>query len=510
MRGRGAAILAVLTALAPACGGGGSGGAPLPLVFTPLAPVDTSGATQIVDTSKAPGLITTQLQGFLNAGGIIVFNNGAPMTIALTAELSLPADKTAVIDGNYKGGGRVTLSGSATQPIIVKGDRSNLTVQRLDFVDGRAATEGGAIRGQQDGFVTVIDCQFTDCKTTATLGHDIGGGGIRLINERRLQVSGSTFTNCDGPNGGAIDCIGTQITLINCTFTGCDATGNGGGADVGGDGGIGGAVYVDGVSQHSLERRLDVVGCSFTNNTAGDHAGALFAYTIAGTGSHTLIDQCTFSNNSITDVTPVVGLGGGVYHQSNDLLLTRSTFDGNTSTKHGGGLWSSCKSGTIENCTFWGNKAMGAPGFGGGMSINGTFLINSCTIAENQANWWAGGIYAGDPANAAKVTLRNSLLQNNTGTDPFNGWNVNETLGHGSNNLQWPLGGATNLPARPDIVFLDALLKPLNLNGYTIRTMAIPNTSPAVDRGNLKTAADTDQRGNARVGLPDIGAYEYP
>jgi hypothetical protein len=96
-----------------------------------------------------------------------------------------------------------------------------------------------------------------------------------------------------------------------------------------------------------------------------------------------------------------------------------------------------------------------------------------------------------------------------TGTDPFNGWNVNETLGHGSNNLQWPDGGGGNdRPALPSIAFKDAQLQPLNLNGYTIRTMAILVGSPAIDAGNDKTAPDTDQRGKPRVGPPDIGAFE--
>ena len=508
MRIRGAVILAVLSALAPACGGGGSGGGSGGLVFTPLVPVDTSTPQSIIDTTQTDASITAQLQTALNAGGIIVFNNVGAKTITLTAELSLPTNNTAVIDGK----GTITLSGGTARRILNKQFHSTLTVQRLAFIDARATDFGGAIRVVGgEGYLTVIDCQFTNCKTTDT-GPDKGGGAIRPLRQNLLQVSGCTFTDCDGSNGGAIVSIGSQITLINSTFTQCDAFGTGGGMDIGGNGGIGGAVYVDGVSQMGDKHRLDIVGCTFTNNSAKDHGGALFAYTIDGTGSVVTIDQCTFSANQVTSPpTPVDGKGGAVYQLNNSFKLTRSTFDGNVTIKQGGAVFSSCNSGTIENCTFQGNQATGSPGFGGAMVVNGTFHISSCTIAGNHAAGWGGGIFAGDNGN--KTTLRNSLLMNNTGVNATNGWNVNATLGGGSNNLQWPGGGgATNLPARPNITFADANLSALANNvgpatpWPTPRTMAITG-GPAVNAGS-SSAPDTDQRGVDRVGAPDIGAFE--
>jgi predicted outer membrane repeat protein len=506
-------LLAVLTALAPACGGGGSGGGtgPLPQVFTPLTPVDTSTFDHEIDLANADGQITTDLNNALNAGGVIVFKNG-PKTVTLTASLYLPAFKTAVIDGN----GALTLSGGTARRILMKGFQSNLTVQRLGFTDARATDEGAAIHTENwDGYTTVINCTFTNCKTTAA-GPDIGGGAIRPLGQRRLQVSGCTFNDCDGSNGGAIDSIGSQITLINCTFTGCNAFGTGGGADQGpsGQGGIGGAVYVDGVSQNSDDHRLDIVGCTFTNNSATDHGGALFGYTINGTGSTVNIDQCTFSGNSVTNTAAAVGFGGAIYQQNNTFTLTRSTINGNTSTYFGGGVWSSCKSGTIENCTFDNNKAQGGVDpnrgkFGGALFISGSILIDSCTISGNHAADWGGGIFAGT---AKKITLDNTLLMNNTGVNIFNGWNVNATLGRGKNNLQWPItrggGGPNDTPARPDIVFADAQLQPLTNNTGPTQTMAILAGSPAIDAGNDKTAPDTDQRGLPRVGTADIGAFE--
>jgi hypothetical protein len=138
------------------------------------------------------------------------------------------------------------------------------------------------------------------------------------------------------------------------------------------------------------------------------------------------------------------------------------------------------------------------------MLVNGPFVIASCTIAQNQSTGWGAGIFAGN--GGSKTTLRNSILADNTGVNMFNGWNVNATLAAGSNNLQWPMGGATNLPARPTITFGDPNLSALANNGGPTRTMAI-TSGPAVNAGS-GSAPDTDQRGLPRVGAPDIGAFE--
>lgn len=514
MRAKGAVILAVLSTLAPACGGDGkkaAGGVappPPPPIVTPIPPVDTSTPDHVVDTSQTAASITAQLQTALNAGGIIVFNNLAPVTIALTAELTLPDLQTAVIDGK----GTVTLSGSLTRRILQKAWMTNLTVQRLRFIDARTAAEGAAIRVVNwDGSLTVIDCQFDNCKTTSA-GHDIGGGAIRPLGQRHLRVSGCTFNDCDGSNGGAICSIGSRITLINCTFTLCNAFGAGGGADRGpsGQGGIGGAVYVDGVNQNGDQPRLDIAGCTFTSNSAVDHAGALFAYTISGTGSFTTIDQSTFSGNTVTDASAgALGFAGAVYQQSDSFSVTRCTFDGNTSAKVGGALWSLCTTGAVVNSTFQGNQATASPGFGGALNLSGTFAINACTIAQNHGGGWGGGIFTGS---ASTVTLRNTLLMNNTGTNAFNGWNVNAKLVDGGNNLQWPTtrgaGGNPDTAATDTVIWADAQLQALAANGGPNLTMALPLGSPALNAAGAVTAPATDQRGMGRVGVPDAGAFE--
>lgn len=506
--------LALLAAalLVPACGGGGGAGGgsvsppadPGPLAPLPL--VDTSMPDTVIDTTQPAAAVRTQLQNALTAGGVIVFNNAGPYTLTLTAELSLPDLQSAVIDG----GGTVTLSGGNAVRILSKAWRTHLTVQRLAFVDARAAQSGAAINEVNwDGSMTAIQCTFTNCRTTSP-GPDIGGGAMRMTGQRTFRISECTFTDCDGSNGGAVNSLGCQLTIIASTFTDCDAFGTGGGADQGptGQGGIGGAIYVDGVSQNAVQPRLDVSGCTFTDNTANDHGGAVFAYTIAGTGSQTVFDTCTFDNNRVLLGT-AVGFGGAIYQQENAFAVRRSTFVSNDATDSGGALWSSCAAGEIANCSFQGNRSEGgAFSIGGAMTISGAFTLNALTLSQNHAADWGGGIFTGS---AGTVTLRNTILDRNTGTNPFNGWNSNATLVDGGNNLQWPTNRppSANLdtPATATVVFADAQPGALAANGGPTRTMSLPMGSPAVNAGNAG-APLLDQRGFPRVGAPDVGAFE--
>ena len=59
-------------------------------------------------------------------------------------------------------------------------------------------------------------------------------------------------------------------------------------------------------------------------------------------------------------------------------------------------------------------------------------------------------------------------------------------------------------PAAP----IDPLLSPLANNGGLTLTHALQAGSPAIDRGD-PAAPPEDQRGYSRVGVPDVGAFEY-
>ena len=85
----------------------------------------------------------------------------------------------------------------------------------------------------------------------------------------------------------------------------------------------------------------------------------------------------------------------------------------------------------------------------------------------------------------------------------------------GAGNLQWPETYAAQYgPQREDwltssVLVADAKLQALANNGGPTPTMALLSGSPAINAGTATNAPATDQRGYARAGTPDIGAFEF-
>jgi hypothetical protein len=72
------------------------------------------------------------------------------------------------------------------------------------------------------------------------------------------------------------------------------------------------------------------------------------------------------------------------------------------------------------------------------------------------------------------------------------------------------MGGGNEVPMTASTQFADPLLAALANNGGFTPTHAIPTSSPARDTGvNTAEVPTIDQRGFARFGAPDRGAYEF-
>jgi hypothetical protein len=521
MRGAAKALaLALLLLLKPACGGGGGGSSVpatpgplnLPAVVPPIA-VDTSGATTTINAlGQTDAAVQALLQTALNAGGkIVITHGGTARTIVLTAGANnLPALTMPSSSGNPKsvildGSGVITLSGNTLYKILQLNDRAQLWVQNMKFEKARTDKTGAAIENINDGVtgstlrqVTLINCSFDDCKTTST-GPDIGGGAVRFWNGQHTRISGCTFNNCAGSNGGAVNSLGTQLTIINSTFTSNSAFGTGGGAEVGGSGGIGGAVYVDNVSNSgSLQWQLSITGCTFSGNQANDHAGALFGYTNPAKPSTTIIDRCTFNANVVNGGH---GNAGAIYGQGGTLTLSNSTLSNNQATSNGGGVHSINDSSLIANCTFQSNSAVVGGAYATGA---GSHSFYNVTMAQNAGTDFAGAIFA----NGASVTVWNSVLSANTGVNVGAGTQVNNSFGGGAN-LQAPVGNKP-VSSSGTIMVADAMLGTLTNNGGTTLTRRPLAGSPAINLAGVTGAPLLDQRGNARIGAPDAGACEGP
>src|SRR5205085_1431322 len=105
-----------------------------------------------------------------------------------------------------------------------------------------------------DGVLRVVDCTFTN-NAAATPGPDVAGGAIYVDGSLGATIVGSRFLGNTGSNGGAVGSLNSDLAIYDSVMTGNSATGTGGNntspactspsTEIG-DGGSGGAVYLDG------------------------------------------------------------------------------------------------------------------------------------------------------------------------------------------------------------------------------------------------------------------------
>lgn len=233
---------------------------------------------------------------------------------------------------------------------------------------------------------------------------------------------------------------------------------------------------------------LNLNGSTVSGNTASNNGGGIYMR-----NSATLfLANSTVSGNTATN-------GGGIYiNDSGTLNSNASTVSGNIANNggNGGGIFNGT-SGTINatSNTIDGNSASDS---GGGIYNTATITLTNNTVSSNTAGS-GGGIY-----NNFTATLDNNLVALNTALDG------NDLLGRGSRgnafvgtyNLIGNADGSEGLAAATNqlgstISPIDPLIGPLQNNGGATFTRALPNNSPAIDKGN-SPAIITDQRGQAR------------
>ena len=220
-------------------------------------------------------------------------------------------------------------------------------------------------------------------------------------------------------------------------------------------------------------------------------------------GSVTLINSIVSGNTSSR-------YGGGMSIHC-PLTLINSTVSGNTAKSSGGGI-ASDSSVTIINSTISGNTAWTS---GGGIhQYGGTLSSYNSTIAGNTAYLSGGGIYAyasyGAPT--VNVILQNTIIAGNMGNLAPD---CDGNIGSAGYNL---IGNAAGCR------FTSAVGDQTNTDPRLGRLLGMPDwppyhpllaSSPAINAGNPAGCTDgvnpltTDQRGAARAGQCDIGAYEY-
>lgn len=455
---------------------------------------DIASTTSVVGNGTAASCTAGALQTAANGGGVITFSCGAdPVTIAVTSQIVFT--KETVLDG----GGLVTLSGGGVSRILYLDSgydqtTPRLTVQRLTFRDGNSpvgsddtASGGGAIY-RDGGSLTVIDCTFLDNRAPLS-GQDVAGGAIYAFGGGETIISGSIFNGNRASDGGAVGSLNGDLIIINSTFTNNAATGTGGNP---GNGGCGGAIYMDGGDEMA-----SMCGVWIAGNEAGAIGGGFFRVSNDDSGSLAM-DRTTVDANSVTDNES--GNAGGLYLQGLALTVTNSAITNNQAF-YNGGIWIHTSAVEMTNTTIAGNVATGSNAGGLWLSSPVTGTILNCTIADNSAP--ADGQGGGAVFNAGDITgldLKNTIIANNTSGTWAPG--CSDVLGDGGGNLEWPDGAdcsASPLIANP-------LLGTLGDNGGETKTMLPSSSSPAKGLGT--GCPETDQRGMPRSEPCTAGAVE--
>ncbi len=522
--------MALVVALALGCGTGGdgaetdtdAGGDPSGDGGTPNPPPPLVASCEAPEapTLMAPTEVATAdaLRAAVAAGGEI------RLTADITTDAPFASTQPVTIDG-----GGFTISGGGSTHLFVAED-ADLTLMNLTLRDAvnRVADEehfsrrsGAAVmmRGNGQGALSVFGVTFENNAIGDTGPGDLRGGALYAFAVPDVVIVDSVFTSNSGSNGGAIGGLGSSFTIVNTAFVNNETTGQGG---TGALEGRGGAISLDAVSQNGQTAYLEVCGSFFENNRAKHAGGAIALVTHQWQSGTVVIDQSTFRGNSTNDTAG--GSGGAVYLQddenyprerdANRSLISNSTFEGNETLGSGGALWFLTESGRLDlhNNTFFENRTTASMGMGGAVAlVGGPTQLTHCTFADDHAQFHGGGIQA---AAAAQVTVTNSLFSNNT-SDRDGGWawfHANRELDDGGGNVQWldpslEIDSNSNLLVAAGATLADPQLLSPQDNGGPTHTMALPAGSPAIDAG-VDGGLSEDQRGEARNGAPDVGAYE--
>jgi hypothetical protein len=491
-----------------------------------------------VDTSHPTTVVTSpcgepSLAAAVKKGGVITFDCGGPATITLTSALVPPPGTDTTIDG----GGTVTLDGGGRTRLLsfdgggYRTTSTVITVQNLAFENGHASgtklpsapapcsqgydtdAGGGAIY-VRDGVLHVFDSTFSH-NAGQTPGPDVAGGAIYVNGSKETIVVGSRFDGNTCSNGGAIGSLNSDLGVYTSTMNGNSATGTGenntssmcttASAEIG-DGGSGGAVYMDGGSDGDTTFCGDV----FAHNHANGLGGAIFR--VYDGPVHTVHVLASTVDSNVADGpvgTDGAGPGAGaIYFHATDVDIENSTVSNNSSPSCGA-LQADGSTLALTNVTLAGNIA--TKGIGGAICIfsNGGTLTN-CTLAGNEANGGSSySNYYGAAIFGGGLTLLNSILSDNATMNSMGRMTCAATE-NGARDLQWPankvVGGSPDSPCVTGIAFADPMLGPLADNGGPTQTMAPAAAAAVVQIGTA--CPSSDQTGKMRGSPCTIGAVE--
>lgn len=360
----------------------------------------------------------------------------------------------------------------------------NCTVQRNTSFSG---TGGGidnvSSAGDPPAILTLRNCTVSE--NTANEGASVGwsgGGGLRNI------AFGNDTEQAGKASATLIDCIVRQNSVSGFATVGAGIF------NVGFTGGVATLTVTrcnirennaTGVQNSVVGNAPTAASVTMLNSTVRDNDGPGLGNSGSATSASMNLENCTLSGNQSS------GSGGALYN-SGSLRLTNCTLSGNTAgggaynaaDRGGGALYNSAGTATLLNCTFAGNF-VSADG-------QGQSIMNKTGARVTTTN---------------SLFVRNGLKLNfsNSGTFTSRGHNLSNDAA-GGNGTTLP-GGLLN--GTRDIRNTNPMINALANNGGPTETRSLQAFSPAIDAGDDAVAPSRDQRGYARSGRSDIGAYEF-
>ena len=213
------------------------------------------------------------------------------------------AGDTINLEGTYYGTGstitvnkELTIKGNGETILDAKNlsgilsvSANNVRINNIRFVNGKINANGGAINWiGRNG--TISNCTFINCSAE--------NGGSVYWNGENGMINKSTFDHSTATqNGGAIYWNANSGEITDSIFTNSYAQN-------------GGAVYVP------ENRNVEIKSSIFDNNIAEEESGAVYGGTVD--------DDCTFKNNTYTplNTTTIISINETAVYTGNDISIT--------------------------------------------------------------------------------------------------------------------------------------------------------------------------------------------
>jgi len=431
-------------------------GKDLTLTGAGAASTDISGSSCAAGALQIDGGEAASISGF-------TIDNGTEVGVVVSGGAIVDFDDIVVensgatsTSGATTDGGGMSISGSSYVEIsdstfedntadyggAIFIDASWLILDNVELSTNYGRYGGGAIRAEYGAEISLEGCTFSTNGTSLSSGK---GGAISAYYEVIIEDDGSTFDeNYAATYGGAITTEDScELTLTNSVFTDnyvdrTFASPISGGAiyaednaafDIDSSEFDGNTVYLYGAAIHcngiNAGKTMTIANSVFTDNVNQSKRGGAVE---ASAGVDLIVTDSTFDGNTASEA------GGAISYytlnDSQDLVISGSTFTDNTTTStrdaHGGAVfvynYNATVSVDISDSTFDGNTASLS---GGGLYTSGAddVVVSNSEFTDNTAsdivtttlgNYNGGAISIYD---AADVALSSLTMCNNTGDD---------------------------------------------------------------------------------------------